>query len=319
MKKMTSIFLVLFISTCMVSCTKDKEEKSLYIYSPIGTVTIISDGKERTPQDGEFLTIGDSVRTGALSSADILLGNIGIVRVYENSLVHLKSLIDPVTGDTKIDMDQGKLYSTLEKLKKGTFQVKTPTSVASIRGTSFRMSAMQNESRLDVLDGKVQINPVQNNTVIEDVKNLVGANQTVSVDKATVMDAIKTKKGFKVAALKPDDIKKIKEEIKTLKPQIMKKMRAASRKKLDKKFHDAKEKMKAAKEKAKLNLQKFKENKNELIQKIKDKKAAIKEKRLAKKEQKTAAKNEKQEQGQAKKKLSLKEKLKKLKDRKSNK
>ncbi len=268
MKNISSVFLILFVTACIVSCKNDKEALSLYLYSPIGTVTVLSGGIQKTPQDGDFLSIGDSVRTGPLSSADILLGNIGIVRVYENSLIHIESLIDPATGDTKINMDQGKLYSTLEKLKKGSFQVKTPTSVASIRGTSFRMSAAQNESRLDVLDGKVQINPVQNNAVIENIKNLVEANQTVSIDRAAVIDAIKNKRELKVSALNPDEIKKIREEIKTLKPQLIKKMRAESRKKIEKKIQEHKEK-------AKLRIELLKKRKEEIL----EKREQLKEKR----------------------------------------
>jgi len=281
MKKIIFILMALIISSYFFSCKSNKEELSLYLYSPIGTVTILSAGTQKTPKDGDFLSIGDSVRTGPLSSADILLGNIGIVRVYENSLVHIESLIDPVTGVTKINMDQGKLYSTLEKLKRGSFQVKTPTSVASIRGTSFRIIAAQNESRLDVLDGKVHINPVQNNTVIEHVKNFVEANQTVRIDKATVIDAIMNKKKIKVSALNPDDIKKIREEIKTLKPVLMKKMRDESRKKLEKKIHDAKEKIRKAKEQYKLNLEQFKKDKKQIAEKLKEKQREIKEKQKA--------------------------------------
>ena len=312
MKKVMPIFAILFVSMCIVSCKSDKEELSLFIYSPIGTVTIISDGTQKTPQDGDFISIGDSVRTGPLSSADIMLGNIGIVRVYENSLVHIKSLIDPDTGDTKIEMDQGKLYSTLEKLKRGSFQVKTPTSVASIRGTSFRMSAARNESRLDVIDGKVQINPVENNTVIEDVKNLVEANQTVSIDKATLIDVIKKKRGLKVKSLDRDEIKKIREEIKTLKPGLMKKKRAESRKKLEKKILDAREKIKAAKEKYKLKMERFKERKNKFAEKLKEKKQAFKEKQQSLREARLAKKNEKLNQSKADGKMSFKEKLEKL-------
>lgn len=317
MKKVMPIFAILFVSMCIVSCKSDKEELSLFIYSPIGTVTIISDGTQKTPQDGDFISIGDSVRTGPLSSADIMLGNIGIVRVYENSLVHIKSLIDPDTGDTKIEMDQGKLYSTLEKLKRGSFQVKTPTSVASIRGTSFRMSAARNESRLDVIDGKVQINPVENNTVIEDVKNLVEANQTVSIDKATLIDVIKKKRGLKVKSLDRDEIKKIREEIKTLKPGLMKKKRAESRKKLEKKILDAREKIKAAKERYKLKMERFKERKNKFAEKLKEKKQAFKEKQQSLREARLAKKNEKLNQSKADGKMSFKEKLEKLREKKA--
>lgn len=316
MKKMISFFLLFFVSTCIFSCMKDKEELSLFIYSPIGTVTIISAGTQKTPKDGDFLSIGDSVRTGPLSSADILLGNIGIVRIYENSLVHIKSLIDPNTGDTKIDMDQGKLYSTLEKLKRGSFQVKTPTSVASIRGTSFRISAAQNESRLDVLDGKVQINPVQNNTIIEDVKDLVAANQTVSIDRATVIDAIQKKRSLKVTSLKPDDIKKIREEIRTLKPELIKKKRAELRKNLEKKIQEHKEK-------AKLRMELLEKRKEAILEKreqIKEKREELlkarKEKLQSRKEQ-IQANREILNQKRAEKKSAILDKREKLKEQRA--
>lgn len=279
MKNLISLSLIFFVITCVsISCKKESKDLSLNIYSPIGTVTIISGGASRTPGDGDTLSIGDSIRTGGLSSADILMGDIGIIRIYENTLVQIKTLIDPVSGDTKIDMTHGKLYSTLGKLSKGSFQVKTPTSVASIRGTSFRITADQNDSRLDVMDGKVQINPVQNNTVIENIQKVVEANQTVSIDRETVIQAIKNKAVLKVYALKPEDIKKIREEIKTIKPELMKKMREDARKKLEKKILENKDKFNDARERSKIKMEQMKVKSQQIAKDFKENQQVYKQK-----------------------------------------
>jgi hypothetical protein len=299
MKKTISLTLMFLVAACVsISCNQENNERSLNIYSPMGSVIVISGGVQKAPQDGDPLSVGDSVRTGALSTADILLGDIGIIRIYENSLVHIKTLVDPSTGDTKIDMNQGKLYSTLGKLSRGSFQVQTPTSVASIRGTSFRISAAQDDSRLDVLDGKVQINPVKDNAVIEDVKQLVEANQTINIDRATAIQAFKEKRGLRVSALKAEDLQKIREEIKTIKPEVMKKMRKETQEKLKRKMLENKEKIELMKEKREQQILDFKE-----------KQKAIKEKRQMNKEKIKASAEQKQ---------SVKERLNALKEKRAN-
>ena len=209
MKKTLSIAFAFIISASIgISCNIGNTDLPLKIYSTVGNVMVLSSGGEKAPKEGDIINAGDSIRTGALSCADILMGNLGLIRVQENSLVKIDTLVDPATGDTKFSMDQGKIYSTLGKLSKGSFQVKTPTSVASIRGTSFRISAAANDSRLDVLDGNVHVNPVQDNKVITDVETMVGSNQTVRLDRQTVLQAIQKRGGLKVGALRKEEITK---------------------------------------------------------------------------------------------------------------
>ncbi|MCU0679478.1 MAG: FecR family protein, partial [Planctomycetes bacterium] len=199
----------------------------------------------------DIINAGDSIRTGALSCADLLMGNLGIIRVQENSLVKIDTLVDPATGDTKFAMNNGKIYSTLGKLSKGSFQVKTPTSVASIRGTSFRISAGAYDSRLDVLDGNVHVNPVQNDAVVTSVETMVGSNQTIRLDRDTVIQAIQKKRQLKPLALRQDEIRRIKDEIRSIRPELIEKLRRGARKEFNSKIFDTIKKKKEELKKSK--------------------------------------------------------------------
>jgi hypothetical protein len=287
MKKTLSIALAYIISAFIgISCNIGNTDLPLKIYSTVGNVTVLSSGGEKTPKEGDIINAGDSIRTGALSCADIIMGNLGLIRVQENSLVKIDTLVDPATGDTKFSMNQGKIYSTLGKLSKGSFQVQTPTSVASIRGTSFKVSAAANDSRLDVLDGNVHVNPVQNNTVITDVETMVGTNQTISLDKQTVLQAIQKRGGLKVAALRKDEIQKIRDEIKNIRPELIEKLRRGARNEFNTKVFDTVKKKREDAEKSKIKRQEFlksikeknRVNREKFKNKLEDRKQALKDK-----------------------------------------
>ena len=293
MKKTLSFACSFILSVCIgISCNIGNTDLPLKVSAVVGTVTVVSSGGEKAAKEGDIINAGDSIRTGALSCADLLMGNLGLIRVQESSLVKINMLVDPETGDTKFAMDQGKIYSTLGKLSKGSFQVQTPTSVASIRGTSFRVSAGANDSRLDVLDGNVRVNPVKDNKVVTDVETMVGSNQTISVDRQTVLQAIQKRGGFKPAALRKEEIQKIRDEIKSIRPELIEKLRRGARNEFNTKVFDTIKKKREDAEKARIKrggiMERFKERRETRKAaaaerpSLKNKLEALKEKRAQK-------------------------------------
>jgi hypothetical protein len=98
-------------------------------------------------EKGMLLVEGDSIKTGPVAKATLVLdkaGETGQVNMSPNSQMRIETLQkNPVTEDktTLLDLALGKVLVKAEKLKgNSSFQVKTPTSIAGVRGTTFEVS-----------------------------------------------------------------------------------------------------------------------------------------------------------------------------------
>lgn len=93
---------------------------------------------------GTVVKQGQTVKTAPNSSVDLFLAENGPgVALEEDSMLTLDRLssMQSVLGtliDTRLDLRQGKMYGTVDKLLPGShYEVKTPTGVATVRGTEF--------------------------------------------------------------------------------------------------------------------------------------------------------------------------------------
>lgn len=252
MKKFLVISLTFVFALSLTTCKKEESKFSIKIYSIIGDVKVMAEGIVKNPEVGEVLKKDDTIKTGALSMADILFGTSGLIRIQPDSVITIASLMDATGNDMQMDMDRGKMYVTLSKLEKGTFRVKTPTAVASVRGTSFRITAQKTESKLDVINGSVKLNPVQNNTVVTEVEKMVETNQTATVDLQTAEKAVKEKKEIEVTALKIEEIKEIREEIRDVKSEVIEKLDAEAKSEIKEKVLEEKKNEEEAREAEKI-------------------------------------------------------------------
>jgi hypothetical protein len=106
-------------------------------------------GEWQAAKDGMVILPGDQVRTSANSSVEVLLdGNkTAQVEVKEGSLFRInKAETDPVTGDktTLLDLAMGKVLVHVEKLEgRSKFEVKTPTALTGVRGTTFEVTVKE--------------------------------------------------------------------------------------------------------------------------------------------------------------------------------
>jgi hypothetical protein len=236
MKHIISILIIASITVGMTACKKEDPEKTVKVYSMVGNVKVVISKAEKPATVGDVLLAGDSIRTGADSIADILFGTAGIIRVQPDSDIAIATLMDTATGDSQLNMSAGKMNVTLAKLKKGDFRVQTPTAVASVRGTTFRITADKKAMRLDVVTGAVKVNPVQNNIVVTEIEKTVETNQTVNLDEKAVKQAVEKKKEIKVNELKAEEVEQIKDEVKNIKPEILEKLNKDARKEIKEKI-----------------------------------------------------------------------------------
>ena len=98
--------------------------------------------------EGMFLNQNDTIRTKNNSSAILSLdGNAqtAIVEVKENTELSLAEMVEVKDKDiqkTLLDLSLGNILIKAKKLhtEKSSFEVKTPTSVVAVRGTTFAVS-----------------------------------------------------------------------------------------------------------------------------------------------------------------------------------
>jgi len=106
-------------------------------------------GEWQAAKDGMVILPGDQVRTASQSSVEVLLdgGKVGVVEIKGGSLFRVsKAETDPVMGDktTLLDLAVGKVMVHVEKLKGNSrFEVKTPTALTGVRGTTFEVTVKE--------------------------------------------------------------------------------------------------------------------------------------------------------------------------------
>jgi hypothetical protein len=216
-------FIMLFAAALLVisfNCKKQDGEQLITVTTAVGDVKLITAKGETAPKSGDLVAQGDTVVTGKASMVDLVYGDKGIIRISENSNVKIETLIAAQESDTaRLAMDKGKLFVTISRLKKeSSFEVKSSTSVAAVRGTSLRVTADENGSRVDVLKGKVNVVPVNKGNAVPEAAKVVEENRTVALDVQTVTAIAEKKQEIEVAVIPKEEVQAIQEEIKTIQP-----------------------------------------------------------------------------------------------------
>lgn len=174
-----------------------------------GDVRIIAKGVPRAAAVDEPLGGSDVIITGAKSLADISFGDRGLVRVQENTRLSIASLAGP-GGSASLDLDSGGILVVLSKLVRGeSFQVKTHTQVASVRGTSFQVSGDNASSRVDVLTGTVTIHPVENEVIRREIAEHVPEGHSTFMDRAAVRNIMAGRRTIAMAQLRGRDLDRL--------------------------------------------------------------------------------------------------------------
>ncbi|MCH8069928.1 MAG: FecR domain-containing protein [Candidatus Marinimicrobia bacterium] len=134
---------------------------------PLGIVEV------RSPESSEWVRakvkqpvyVQDRIRTKARSRAEITLTGGGKMRMGENSELELtEASVKPMKKDFNANLSKGKIWVSAKAAfgEKKNVAIRTPTAVAAIRGTKYRVEAGEEESSVLVYDGKVDVNWVEN-------------------------------------------------------------------------------------------------------------------------------------------------------------
>ena len=216
---------IIYLVAIAVSCGKKEAPVVNDFYFKVqfilGDVKILKTDGEVAANVGDIINIEDAVITGSKSYIDILYGTSGIIRINENSKISIAALADNNGNSTVVNMEQGGVFATFSKLKGTNFNVKTPTVVASVRGTSFVVKSDQSGANVSVLKGTVSAAPIKDGNIIEDKAIDVQESQkTGTINEAMVDKITAGNTTLSVTAMTPAETAQILDETKTIKDNI---------------------------------------------------------------------------------------------------
>lgn len=122
-------------------------------------------------ENGMSLYESDSVRTGNNSSASIIFFKTSIVRLDSNTEVTLEKLFREEETSVTIQQDSGRTWNTVYKISGiDNYEIQTPTTVASVRGTAFVVIVWENYSTYyGVSHGILNVTSVSNGVIQDSI------------------------------------------------------------------------------------------------------------------------------------------------------
>ncbi len=128
-----------------------------------GQARALKEGHEDILHAGDILQGGDRVITETNGSVDITLTDRSIVRIRPNTAITIAEVAR--TSDNgervKLSVESGSALSHIKKLgEKDSYQVASPTSVASVRGTTFELQSSKKSSTVTVGEGLVHVQEI---------------------------------------------------------------------------------------------------------------------------------------------------------------
>jgi len=122
-------------------------------------ITSLSTGKRFIPDIGTTIQRDYRIRTGKKSFVEILLNNGTKIFIKEITVLNVSNLrMKASDPPTRLKMLTGKIRIIVKKIfKERTLILKTPTTVAGVRGTDFGVIASKYETKVVVFTGKVEV------------------------------------------------------------------------------------------------------------------------------------------------------------------
>jgi len=160
-----------------------------------GTVQVKHAGGTWTSaSNGMVLTQSDAVRTGDNTSASVVLFESSILRLDSNTEVMLQEILQQA-GKTSVAVQQdcGSTWSTISKISGiDDYDVQTPTTVASVRGTSFYVHVQANgTTTVGVGTGIVNVSSMKNGQIVHAIA--VNKDEEVTIDPEAIDQLIEIK------------------------------------------------------------------------------------------------------------------------------
>lgn len=164
--QLISVFVFGVFSVCAAAAFAAPKINTLASLSSIqGEVQVQKGGAGdwTAAAEGMLLRAGDVVKTGSKSSCAIKWSQDNIVKLTAFSTMKIEQLEkNPAAGseNSSLDLWTGKMYAKAKKLStpSSTFEVRTPTAIAGVRGTKLAVEVGADESTaVECLEGSVSV------------------------------------------------------------------------------------------------------------------------------------------------------------------
>ncbi len=151
------LFAAVAAGILLASAPAFAEDLYCEVMSVDGTATLSnSTVSGKSIEEGELLSVDDVVRVGPASYVDLAYDRdwSNVTRIEENSTVRIRSLFPAELG-----LESGGVFAKLKSLPKdSSFDVQTPTAIASVRGTEYRTTYLEGETQVyNVSDSDVYV------------------------------------------------------------------------------------------------------------------------------------------------------------------
>ncbi len=136
-----------------------------------GDVIRIRDGKREALDIGMELLQDDSLEVGPSSLCELQVGDSATLRIQENSQLSMRVLVlTPDRTAVRLGMETGGVLSKISSLKtQDSYEIRTRTAVAGVRGTEFLARVRDDgSSDIAVREGRVSVRPT-----VEEVEDVV--------------------------------------------------------------------------------------------------------------------------------------------------
>jgi len=136
----------------------------LLVYGDVNAISAPS-GDTRKLKKGDLLTQGDSLTTGKNSLAKLLFADGSNIDIQPNSnlIIHESyKYAGKETFVTNLKLLKGRteVSANPDQVLGNTLQIQTPSAVAAVRGTQFRVGAEDNIALQETLEGKVAFSAI---------------------------------------------------------------------------------------------------------------------------------------------------------------
>ncbi len=168
-------FFILIITLVVGYYIALAEEVVVSMFS--GNVLVWKNNQWVQVEKGTGLNEKDEIKTLEKSKVVLLFSNGSTITLAENTQIKIESLL---SEKLSVYLKNGKAHTKVKPLQKAqVFELKTPVSVASVRGTEFIISYVNNNSEIIVIEGNVLFSDMSGKSVE------VGELETCSILEGT--------------------------------------------------------------------------------------------------------------------------------------
>jgi hypothetical protein len=144
---------IIVVCALMVPVSLFAQAETAIITFSSGKVLVLKDGKDdwQTAETGRSLVEGDMIKTFAGGSAELTISPENKILLKENTCVSIRELVSDSNtqgGKTELFMIEGKVKAVIDRIESGSsFSIKTPTSIAGVRGTIFYLNVTEDNKK----------------------------------------------------------------------------------------------------------------------------------------------------------------------------